>query len=152
MDEMTRGVFLFQIERQAKFLLMTMAQLEAALTRHADDETWYAIQAAVIAARNLSKLFWPRKAYAERGRDLRQVLEVDETSWIASFRRLRNHFEHFDERIESWPQSDVSMVDLSAVPADILFTAYRAQFMRNLDTDTFSVLFGHDRYPLPPLV
>jgi hypothetical protein len=154
MDEMTRGVFLFQIERQSKFLLMAIAQLEDALSRDDDDGIWFAIQAAVIAAGNLAKLFWPPRAdlYAERGRDLRQVLEVDETSTLARFRRLRNRFEHFDEDIEAWAQSEANMVDLSAVPADILFTSYKAQFMRNFDTDTFTVLFGHDRYPLRQLV
>ncbi len=154
MDEMTRGVFLFQIERQSKFLIMAIAQLEDALSRHDDDAIWFAIQAAVIAAGNLSKLFWPSRAdlYAERGRDLRQVLQVEESSSIASFRGLRNRFEHFDEDIEVWAKSEVNMVDLSAVPADILFTAYKAQFMRNFDTDTFTVLVGRDRYPLHPLV
>ena len=34
------------------------------------------------------------------------------------------------------------MVDLSAVPADILFTAYKTQFMRNFDTDTLPCSSG----------
>src|SRR5437867_10674548 len=142
MDDFTLGVFLFEIERQSTFLVIATDDLRTALAANDWERTWYSIQAAVIAGGNLSKLFQPpNPQYRSRGAELREILGVSEESPLL-VRKFRNRFEHFDEEIEEWATTDEHMVDSSAVPADVLFTYERRRwFMRNFDTDRFSVTF-----------
>jgi hypothetical protein len=64
---------------------------------------WFALQGMLVSAANASKILWGSKSADDREtrRPLRERVEVDETSPLYS-RQLRNDFEHFDERIETW--------------------------------------------------
>jgi hypothetical protein len=64
-------------------------------------ETWCSIQSILVAAGNVSKILWPNKKYKIRGDRLRQLLKVEMDSPLYS-RAFRNHFEHYDERVEEW--------------------------------------------------
>lgn len=57
------------------------------------------------------------KKSKERGEKLREMLYIDENNIIAD-RNLRNHFEHYDERIETLfeNQSSISYIDLAFNP------------------------------------
>lgn len=69
---------------------------------------WYHLQALLIASGNLSKLFWPSiRADNGRGVWLRSVFEVKEDSPLKN-RDIRNHFEHFDERLDKWETAGLS--------------------------------------------
>ncbi|MCW8966427.1 MAG: hypothetical protein OQK82_07055 [Candidatus Pacearchaeota archaeon] len=73
-------------------------------------EVWGSIQSILVAAANVSKILWPaRKRYMARGKHLRELLGVDENNMLSD-RTLRNHFEHYDERIEDWFDSNNSAV------------------------------------------
>ena len=52
-----------------------------------------------------SKILWPREKRAERGAHLRALLGINSDSALSD-RRLRNHRELVDERIESWALDD----------------------------------------------
>jgi hypothetical protein len=102
MDEHIKRVFVIEIERQTKFALTAITDLENALRGRNIDVIWYSVQAFLIAVGNLSKLFWlVERRYADRGRELREAFEVGDDSVLAP-RTFRNHFEHFDERLELW--------------------------------------------------
>ena len=61
-------------------------------------------------ASNASKILWPaRKPYKERGKQLRDLIGVDDHN-LLSDRTFRNHFEHYDERIEDWFDGNDSAV------------------------------------------
>ena len=63
-------------------------------------EVWCSIQSILIASGNVSKLLWPpNKQYKLRGEKLRKILDIKENHLLSN-RTFRNHFEHFDERIE----------------------------------------------------
>jgi len=65
-------------------------------------DVWGSIQSILIAAANVSKILWPaRKPYRSRGKHLRKLLGVDDSN-LLSKRTFRDHFEHYDERIEEW--------------------------------------------------
>ncbi len=81
-------------------------------------EVWCSIQSILVATGNVSKILWPiSKKSQERGEKLRELLCIDENNIIAD-RNLRNHFEHYDERIEGLfeSQSSVSYIDLAFNP------------------------------------
>lgn len=65
-------------------------------------ETWGAIQSLLVAAANVSRILWPKhELHRARGERLRELLRVKEDKLLRA-RDLRNHFEHYDERIERW--------------------------------------------------
>lgn len=73
------------------------------LQGHGMDEVWF-----LISASNASKLLWgagntDEEAEALRGarKPLRESVEVEDSSPLNS-RKLRNSFEHFDERLDTW--------------------------------------------------
>ena len=73
-------------------------------------EVWCSIQSILVAAANVSKILWPvGKSYMARGKRLRELLGVDDRN-LLSDRTLRNHFEHYDERIEDWFDNNNSAV------------------------------------------
>jgi hypothetical protein len=67
------------------------------------------VQEALQHAAALSRFFWPPKSAgpigAARAKKLRQAFELDDTSALKD-RRLRNSFEHFDERLDAFLLED----------------------------------------------
>ncbi|WP_367330713.1 hypothetical protein [Sphingobacterium multivorum] len=80
-------------------------------------ETLCSIQSILVAAGNVSKILWPSQKYKLRGQKLRELLGVEDNNPLAS-RKFRNHFEHYDERVEEWFESNFQgvYVDLSMNP------------------------------------
>ena len=81
-------------------------------------ETWCSIQSILVAAGNVSKILWPSQKYKLRGQKLRELLGVENNNPLAS-RKFRNHFEHYDERVEEWFEnsSQGSYIDLAMNPS-----------------------------------
>jgi hypothetical protein len=96
-----------EIVTQSKFAKSAAAQL----TKTSDSvEVWGSIQSILVATANVSKILWPaRKKYMARGKQLRTLLGIDEDN-LLSDRTFRNHFEHYDERIEDWFDKNNSAV------------------------------------------
>jgi len=109
MDDFVLRIYLLEVETQCDFALFAADQFMRSLQQLDQDSFWPAVQSFLVAAANVSKLLWPgrnrdpkKTQYAEaRGRELRQFLDVTELSPLSS-RKLRDHFEHFDERIDTW--------------------------------------------------
>jgi len=100
-------VFIGEIVLQSKLAEKAADQL----AKSSDSvEVWGSIQSILVAAANVSKILWPsRKQYKARGWQLRELLGVDDNNLLSS-RTFRNHFEHYDERIEDWFNSNKSAV------------------------------------------
>jgi len=125
-----------------------------------DEYFWYSLQAFLIAVGNISKLLWPspprrgtRRIISDRGEKLRESLDVPEGSYLES-RRLRNHFEHFDERLETWAYMATahSMVDWNLLNSDLLSEDTSNNVFRNYDPERKIVFFQQDRYELQPIL
>lgn len=81
-------------------------------------EVFRTIHSFLTHASNLSRLFWPiyrpprqsetpevfeeRVPRAKRGRELRTVVGLPDNGHLLHDRRLRDHLEHFDERLDQW--------------------------------------------------
>jgi hypothetical protein len=119
-------VFVGEIAWQIK-----IAQHAAKRLRYPSDqfdhvEFWSSIQLILMAAANVSKIFWPpNKKYKERGENLRKQLAVNEDN-ILSDRKFRDHFAHYDERIEKY------------------FKDFNSAVYTDLNIDPFPSPFGND--------
>jgi hypothetical protein len=92
-------VLISEIVIQSKFAEKAADQL----AKSSDSiEVWGSIQSILVSIANVSKILWPtRKRYMARGKQLRELLGVNDNNRLSD-RTFRNHFEHYDERIEDW--------------------------------------------------
>lgn len=122
MKPLAELVFISEIVQQTKIANRAAERLQAATDPdHFDGlEIWVSIQSILVAAGNVSKILWPSWKPSEvRGEMLRMLLNIDESN-LLSDRKFRNHFEHYDERIEDWFEKNSSAVytDSSISPFD----------------------------------
>jgi len=111
-------VFISEIVLQSKIAQHAADRLQATQDQFDQIEVWCSIQSILVAAGNVSKILWaPHKKYETLGQKLRKLLNVDKNI-LLSDRKFRNHFEHYDERIEDWFKNQSSVVyrDLSINP------------------------------------
>lgn len=110
-------VLIGEIVLQVKIAQRAAQRLFAAHDNFDQIETWCSIQSILVAAGNVSKILWPQKNKV-RGEQLRKLLRV-EKDYILSDRKFRNHFEHYDERVEDWfnKQSSGVYIDLAMNPS-----------------------------------
>ena len=109
---------------------------------------WYSVQAFLVAVGNISRILWPPdKRYVARGKDLRRILGVSDDSLLSS-RTFRNHFEHFDERLESWfvlPKPP-GYADQCIGPLAFLGGLDRPHYLRNFASDKGLLFFMGKSY------
>jgi hypothetical protein len=119
------------------------------------DQFWYSVQSFLVAVANISKILWPSAPCNSslppevdaRRVTLRRLLSIDETS-VLKPREFRNHFEHYDFRIEEWAKktTDFTIVDSNVVPSYIIAGYSKNPRMRNFDPDTFVLTFKNRSY------
>jgi len=104
-------LYILELNTQCNLSMLAINDLEMLVSKYNknvkegyifDDPIWYTIQNLLVCTANISKILWPQNN-DERGLELRKLLKIDDKSPLAS-RKLRNHFEHFDERLKDWGQ------------------------------------------------
>ena len=136
MNEFTKEIFVAELEKQCRFALNSVGQLNYSLGQlNSPDlqqeksvffhsEVFRGIHSFLTHASNVSKILWPGTVpkqkrnetddqYQQRIKNIkRAVLRAtklrDELGlpkdYILKDRKLRNHLEHFDERIDDWEE------------------------------------------------
>jgi hypothetical protein len=94
-------ILIGEIVLQSKIAQRAAERLRATHDNFDHVETWCSIQSILVAAGNVSKILWPNEKYKVRGERLRQLLKIEEDNPLSN-RKFRNHFEHYDERIEEY--------------------------------------------------
>ena len=152
MDHYLQEIFVREIRRQAQFSLMALDEIHRALAENQTEKLWFSVQALLIAVGNVSKVLWPMEEVEERGRTLRHLLGLSKVSVLES-RAFRNHFEHFDERLEAWATSSATraFVDSNVGPPGCIGGIDASAYLRNFDNLNFAVTFGSDTYSLEPI-
>lgn len=117
MKEFQDMIFISEILLQSKIAQRAFERLQATHKNFDQLEVWCSIQSILVSAANISKILWPSKNRI-RGKKLREMLKVEADN-ILSNRKFRNHFEHYDERIEEWfgNRSDGVYIDLAMNPS-----------------------------------
>jgi hypothetical protein len=153
-DKMLLRIFQWEVERQASFGLIAAQDLERALRSADTDRVWYSVQSLLVAVGNVSKLLWPgRSTVPRRGEELRTSLGIPDDSALQP-RTFRNHFEHFDERLEQWATSSQrkNFADSNIGPTGMISGLEPGDYLRNFDTTKYAVTFRGDTYLLNPLI
>jgi hypothetical protein len=121
------------------------------------DDFWRANQNLLAAAANIAKALWGSggKKGLERAK-LRESVQVDDTSILKTSPILRNHFEHFDERIDEWETKSARhlFVDRNIGDSTKMVSPQPAEveIFRNYDPATFQLTFWGDSINLRDLV
>lgn len=113
--------FVREIVLQTKIATRASERLQVANDNLDNIEVWGAIQSILVATGNVSKILWPpAKSDKPRGEMLRKILKVKENN-LLSERKFRNHFEHYDSRLEDFfrKQSNggIHYIDLAMNPS-----------------------------------
>ena len=130
---------------------------------------WYSVQSLLMAAANVSKLLWPtyrskvENLVPHRGEELRRSLAIGDKHSVLKPRTLRNHFEHYDVRLEQWAarSEQRSLHDLSmrssgsadeSGSATVGSNIDPGDQMRAFDADSNTVTFRGEAYQLQPII
>lgn len=146
--------FQMEVERQCKFALIAVEDLQQSLKVINMDRIWYSIQALLVATGDISKLLWPTKPLLpERGKELRESLSISDNSPLES-REFRNIFEHFDERLEKWATASghLAFADSNVGPINMIGNFEPKDYMRHFDHTNSTLIFRGDLYELQPVI
>jgi len=181
MDSFLQQVYVCEVQSQAHFALNAIAALNQALQAlpefdgnwdrrnffHA--EVFRQTHSFLTHASNVSRLFWApqsqkRKAESAesfetrrsfttgRGKTLLELFELEDESPLKS-RVLRDHLEHYDERLDHWSNTSATrnMVSDTIGPPNSIVGLDPSDTMRWFDPTTLSFRFRGETYALQPL-
>ncbi|WP_312498307.1 hypothetical protein [Bacillus luti] len=158
MEKMVLKIFQKEIHRQCEFALTSAMYINDTIKNlddvNATNQLWYFTQNFLIATANVSKILWGSKDKISLSRlPLRKSLNVKDDSMIRS-RALRNDFEHFDERVETWSTESTrkNFVDSNVGSAGMIIGVDQDDYFRNFDPDKMVVTFKGKIYEFQPIV
>lgn len=119
MNPLTEMVYIGEIVLQTQIAQRAANRLPIDPAGFDHIEVWCSIQSILVAAGNVSKILWSQSNNKSktRSKKLRKMLNIDDNN-ILSDRKFRNHFEHYDERVQTWfeNQSNGVYIDLAFDP------------------------------------
>jgi hypothetical protein len=113
MDDFLRNVYLKVVGDDCEMCLRAIiATKHSLLSEGEDDDTFTYLRTFIHYSAAVSRMFWPpgsgnkasRQRSENRGTFLRTALGIPDDHPLHS-RTLRNHLEHFDERLDDWAES-----------------------------------------------
>lgn len=162
MKLMVESVYLMEIIRRADFNANAARRIDDSVANKRTYEIFENLDAFIDHAGRMSCILWPtgfddpksaKKTRVIRGKYLRDVLEVP-VNHDLSIRKLRNHLQHYDERLDSWASEDISgYIDSNIGPKSghIVINGNFPPVMRNYDPTTATYTFRNDDFSIPNL-
>ncbi|WP_298769165.1 hypothetical protein [uncultured Shewanella sp.] len=165
MDDFLKGVYISEVKKQCEFALAAIKYLNHALqqTNKGDlekeesnfyhSEVFRQIHSFLTHASNVSRIIWPpqfrqkkRETDEEyesrlqqndkvvRGRVLKGEYDLDDSNPLKQ-RTLRDHLEHYDERLDHWRNNNTNRVIVSDIigPANTIVGPAKLGLMRWFD-------------------
>ncbi|WP_138437635.1 hypothetical protein [Marinobacter shengliensis] len=111
MDDFLLRIYLEQAKQECQLAFQAIEQLNDAIASKGAKDPFGPAQAMVHHAAAVSRIFWPpggknktaRQRSQSRGEALRKAIGVRHGHPVQN-RTLRDHFEHFDERLDDWAE------------------------------------------------
>jgi hypothetical protein len=112
MNDFLKGVYLRQVKEECEFCLAAVNRMNEILETDAKGDFFREALDLIHHAAAVSRIFWPpgckdkiKRARAQRrGQTLRNELGINSNHPVQN-RTLRDHFEHFDERLDDWAEN-----------------------------------------------
>jgi hypothetical protein len=112
MDAFLQEIYLGQVKDECEQCFRAIAAMNAIIERGGQGDFFQHALDLVHHAASISRIFWPpggrnknsTKRAHRRGQFLRDLLALSSGHSIQD-RTLRDHFEHFDERLDAWAES-----------------------------------------------
>lgn len=146
-----------EAQKQADFALMAVKGIDGSFenkdeTKNINQNLWFNMQMFLVSAANVSKLIWGTD-YTDSRKLIKDLLETKGDSALKS-RRLRNHFEHYDERLIDWDKSSKhkNIVLYSIGPSDMIKGIDKKDIFRHYDNTKGVVTFRGEIFDLIPIV
>ncbi len=142
-----------EVERQCRFALISLGDIDESYSNGEGHRFWYSIQNLLVALGRISRLLWPAEELeTSRGSELRESLRVSADSPLRP-REFVEYFERFDERLENWHASSEHhrFFDSYTEPLDVLASTAPGDRFRGFDTDNHAILFHGEAYHLQPV-
>jgi hypothetical protein len=154
MDLLLLRVFQRQVQLQCQALLVAGHDFNSAQTTGDMAHTWIAIQNILSAAANISKALWGQGGRLSAEREpLRVSLQVDDTSPLRDV-VMRNHFEHYDERLDHWWKTSEAHnhLDMGVLAPGAIQGLADTDMFRVFDPTTAEIVFWGQRFNVGALV
>jgi hypothetical protein len=164
MDEFIESIYLRELIAQCEFGVGSVQRMNKVLENHGSPSEFFREAGDFLQHSSaVSRLLWPpgsnnrsiKKRAKKRGAHLLNSLEIDDTHSLKE-RTLRDHFEHFDERLDDWAETSPhkNMVDnmigsRSAIGGDSIKDQ---DIMRLFDPATKILIFRGERFDVQALV
>lgn len=153
--------YLREIVIQGQYALMSVQAMNAILEAKGSAVAFFReAQSFLNQAAAMSRILWPPKTHTPtavaRAEHLRKVLEVTESHPLRR-RTLRDHLEHFDERLDRWSQETThgTIIDLTIGPATQFVggeAVSRGDFLRVYEPERKVFTFRGDEFDIQELV
>ena len=111
MDDFLLRIYLEQAKDESERCFLAIKELNAAIASNGEVDPFGPAQSLVHHAAAVSRIFWPpgsrdkhaRQRSQRRGEVLRKAIGITQGHPVQN-RALRDHFEHFDERLDDWAE------------------------------------------------
>ena len=162
MDDFLQSIYLGQAKLECEHCFAAIEALNKALGSGDNIALFQGAQQLVHHAAAVSRIFWPpgaKKKHAgqralKRGEFLRNLLDIAPDHAVKA-RVLRDHFEHFDERLDDWAETSKhrnivhSLVGpRSAIGGDAI---YDSDIIHQYDPQIKSYAFRGERFDVQAL-
>lgn len=98
---LTEGARALSAIEEVERLSSVRIRVQPGVERRESQRVFDHIRLALQFSSNVSKIFWPHRNAESRGARLRALTGLPERHSLSD-RRLRNHIEHIDERLDDW--------------------------------------------------
>lgn len=159
MDSHLRLVFRTELKSQCEIAMVAARDIEAAPGD--THRLWFALQGLLGAAGNASKLLWgsgrspsDQAAKSAARKPLRDLAQVNDASPLKP-RKIRNAFEHWDERIEEWFAAGDTKVYASRLvgpPDSVSIEGRPPDHFGHYDPETGLLTFWEESVSVPDLI
>jgi hypothetical protein len=156
MDLQLLRTFQKQVLVQCEFMRFAAYDLNESLKIRNAKRTFYSLQNFLNATANVSKALWgQRGSRLEERKALRESIGVTDDSPLRLV-ALRNHFEHFDERLETWWRDSTThnYIDFNLLPKTAIYNPDLTDidWFRNFDPSTTDVYFWGEEFNVQQLI
>lgn len=180
MDTFEKRVYVGEIKKQCEFSLAAIRYLNDALQQISNreinplernffqSEVFRQMHSLLTHASNVSRMFWPpmpkqKKNETDenfekrllsidkvvRGRVLKTTFEIDDSNPLKN-RALRDHLEHYDERVDHWRNNSThkNIVSDTIGPANTIVGPEATDIMRWFDPTRNIFMFRGEEYDI----